>query len=126
HAVLDLCADGCADGQVVVNTATVSPEEAEAICRRIARLGGTPVHAPVLGSTEATRGGTLTVLVGVDRLPAPADDALDAFGTVLPVGTAAEAAALKLVAHDVLAYNLFMLCTANAYSLRLGLDQGGS
>src|SRR5699024_12390278 len=105
HAVLDLCADGCADGQVVVNTATVSPEEAEAICRRIARLGGTPVHAPVLGSTEATRGGTLTVLVGVDRLPAPADDALDAFGTVVAVGPAAEAAARELDATGPAAHN---------------------
>lgn len=126
HAVLDLCADGFADGQVVVNTATVSPEEAEAICRRIARLGGTPVHAPVLGSTEATRGGTLTVLVGVDRLPAPADDALDAFGTVVPVGTAAEAAALKLVANGVLADNLITLGTAFSRARRLGLAPGGA
>lgn len=126
HAVLDLCAAGFASGQVVVNTATVSPEEAEAICQRIARLGGTPVHAPVLGSTDAIRGGALTVLVGVDRLPAPVADVLGSLGTAVPVGTAAEAAALKLVANGVLADNLITLGTAFARARRLGSARDGT
>lgn len=121
HAVLDLCAAGFASGQVVINTATVSPGEAEEICQRIADLGGTPVHAPVLGSTDAARGGALTVLAGVDRLPARAADVLDAFGTAVPVGTAAEAAALKLVANGVLADNLVTLGTAFSRARSLGL-----
>lgn len=99
--VLDRVRDSLRPGTIVLNTSTIAPAEAAALAQQ---FGTSYVHAPVLGSVPAVTGGTLEILVGAD------EDALDrvrpvldALGEVKPVGDAATAAALKLIANSSLA-----------------------
>jgi 3-hydroxyisobutyrate dehydrogenase-like beta-hydroxyacid dehydrogenase len=106
---------------IVVNTSTISPAEAAAFAND---LGDRYVHAPVLGSVPAVDGGTLQILVGAQG---PALDAvrplLEALGTVRPVGNAATAAALKLVANSSLAGALSALRESLRQADALGLPR---
>ncbi|MFF7815164.1 nuclear transport factor 2 family protein [Streptomyces sp. NPDC007945] len=100
--VLDAVEGALREDAVVVNTATIAPDEAAALARR---LGPAYVHAPVLGSVQAVVAGALTLLAATEE-PATLDrvrPVLDALGTVRPVEGAATAAALKLVANHGLA-----------------------
>lgn len=105
-------------GAVVVNTATVGPEEAV----ELAALAPTVVHVPVVGSTGAVAAGALTLLVGGD--PGRAATVLADLGTAVDCGTPADAAAAKLVANGVLADALRALAAARGRAARLGLAPG--
>jgi 3-hydroxyisobutyrate dehydrogenase-like beta-hydroxyacid dehydrogenase len=99
--VLDRAGDSFRPGAIVVNTSTIAPAEAAALAER---LGAAYVHAPVLGSGPSVANGDLQILVGADEgTLARVRPVLDALGTVRPVGDAATAAALKLVANSSLA-----------------------
>ncbi|WP_257440924.1 nuclear transport factor 2 family protein [Nocardioides daeguensis] len=100
-AVLDEVAGHLPPGAVVVNTATVGPQEAATLAQQVATTGARYLHAPVLGSTSAAASGGLTVLAGGD--PGGAAPVLVDLGDVLACGDAAQAAAAKLVANGVLA-----------------------
>ncbi|WP_436698554.1 NAD(P)-binding domain-containing protein [Nocardioides sp. BYT-33-1] len=133
-AVIDEVADALRPTAVVVNTATVGPEEARALAERVAKSGAGYVHAPVLGSTAAAASGALTVLAGGAPWPDPAladtvladtvlaDTVLADLGDVLPCGDVASAAAAKLVANGVLAGALLTIRDSLARAGRLGLD----
>ena len=105
RAVLDRCADALAPGTLVVNTATVGPDEAEALAQRVREAGARPVHAPVLGSVPAVRAGRLVVLAGGPEADVEeARPLLDVLShDVRHVGDPARAAALKLVGNASLA-----------------------
>ena len=99
--VLDNVQDSLRPGTIVVNTSTIAPAEAAALARQ---LGASYVHAPLLGSLPAVANGDLKILVGADEgALARVRSLLDALGEVRPVGDAATAAALKLVANSSLA-----------------------
>lgn len=100
---------------VVVNTATVAPAEAADLA---AAWGTAYVHAPVLGSIPAVEAGALQILAAG---PAPA--VLEDLGHVHPVGDAATAAALKLVANASLAGALGGLRDALHQAAALGLTR---
>lgn len=117
RAVLDEVRPALPPGAVVVNTATVGPDEATALA---ALVPGT-VHAPVLGSTGPAAAGTLTLLVGGTPSAAVAAVLAD-LGTVLDCGTPAGAAAAKLVANGVLADALLAVRAARSRAATLGLD----
>ncbi|MEU2547939.1 nuclear transport factor 2 family protein [Streptomyces roseolus] len=122
RAVLDAVDGALREDAVVVNTATIAPDEASELARR---LGPGYVHAPVLGSVPAVAAGTLTLLAAAEE-PAALDrvrPVLDALGTVRPVDGAATAAALKLVANHGLAGAVLALRDALHQADALGLPR---
>lgn len=118
-AVLDEVAGLVPTRAVVVNTATVGPDEATDLAQRVSVTGAGYVHAPVLGSTAAARSGGLTVLAGGD--PGRAAQVLADLGDVLACGGAAQAAAAKLVANGVLAGATLTVRDSLARAARLDL-----
>lgn len=106
---------------VVVNTATIGPEEAAELA---ATVGARYLHAPVMGSTAAAAAGGLTVLAGTTTLDGPAAAVLADLGTPVPCGSPARAAAAKLVANGVLAGALLTLRDSRTRARELGLDAG--
>jgi 3-hydroxyisobutyrate dehydrogenase-like beta-hydroxyacid dehydrogenase len=91
-------------GTLVVNTSTTSPAEAEQAAGLVREAGGRYVHAPVLGSVPAVRGGTLVTFAG--GTDSDVDDAAAVLAPlvheIVRVPDAARAAALKLVANTSL------------------------
>lgn len=118
-AVLDEATGALAPGAVVVNTATVGPEEAADLAERVTKVGAGYVHAPVLGSTAAAATGDLTVLAG--GAAGLADEVLADLGDVLPCASPTSAAAAKLVANGVLAGALLTVRDSLARAQRLDL-----
>jgi 3-hydroxyisobutyrate dehydrogenase-like beta-hydroxyacid dehydrogenase len=117
--VLDRAGDSLRPGVIVLNTSTVAPAEAAALATR---LGASYVHAPLLGSLPAVANGGLKILVGADEgALARARPLLDELGEVLPVGDAATAAALKLVANSSLAGAVLALRDSLRQGSALGL-----
>lgn len=120
RGVLADCLVDVAAHAVVVNTATIGPEDAAAIAESVADRGVSYLHAPVLGSVPAVAGGTLTVLAG-EPVDGPTAEVLGALGQVLEVGGPATAAALKLVAIGTLADGLLGVRDALRRSRAAGL-----
>ncbi|TQK70411.1 3-hydroxyisobutyrate dehydrogenase-like beta-hydroxyacid dehydrogenase [Nocardioides sp. SLBN-35] len=115
RAVLDTVRTRLPVEAVVVNTATVGPDEAVELAALAPRI----LHAPVLGSTGAVAAGTLTFLAG--GAPGPAAAVLADLGTVVDCGTPATAAAAKLVANGVLADALLTVRAARTRAAALDL-----
>lgn len=124
RAVLDTLDGRLPRDAVLVNTATVGPDEAAALA---ATVGARYLHAPVLGSTSAAATGALTVLAGtrdISDLPASAAAVLADLGVAVPCGSPTRAAAAKLVANGVLADALLTLRESRVRARELGLDAG--
>jgi 3-hydroxyisobutyrate dehydrogenase-like beta-hydroxyacid dehydrogenase len=119
--VLERVRDSLRPGAIVVNTAAIAPAEAAALA---GRLGPSYVHAPLLGSVPAVASGALQILAGADEdALARARPVLDALGEVRPVGDAATAAALKLVANSSLAGAVLALRDSVRQGEALGLPR---
>jgi len=125
RAVLSHCLEEVPDGAVIVNTATVAPDEAADLARLVTHAGRRYLHAPVMGSVPAVEAGRLTVLGGgpVDEVARPV---LSHLGTILETDGPAEAAALKLVAIGVLGDALLGLRAALGRGEQAGLDRAST
>ena len=120
--VLGICLDALTDGTTVVNTTTVSPEEAVALGGVVSATDATYLHAPVLGSTPAVAAGRLTVLAGGKPTP-EVESVLALLGDTIVLDDAAEAAGLKLVANGTLGDALSSVRRALARGDALGLPR---
>ncbi len=120
--VLTASLGSLAAASTVLNTTTVGPSEAAALAELVAATGATYLHAPVMGSTPAIAGGRLTILAGGKPSPEVAA-VLDRLGETLVFGSAAEAAALKLVANGVLGDSISSLRRALARGDALDLPR---
>jgi 3-hydroxyisobutyrate dehydrogenase-like beta-hydroxyacid dehydrogenase len=120
--VLAGCRDALAAGSTVVNTSTVSPDEATDLDAAVTATGATYLHAPVLGSTPAVASGRLTILAG-GKPSAEVESVLAVLGETLVLDDAAEAAGLKLVANSTLADSLASVRRALARGEALGLPR---
>ena len=120
--VLGACLGSLAARTTVVNTTTVSPDEATGLDELVSGTGATYLHAPVMGSTPAVAGGRLTILAG-GKPAADVEAVLAPLGETLVFADAAEAAALKLVANGVLGDSLSSLRRALARGDTLGLSR---
>ena len=121
--VLAECAQYLSAAQTVVNTTTVAPAEAAGLEKAVQATGATYVHAPVMGSVPAVLGGTLKVLVGGSSPDlGQAGVLLADLGEVLHAGTAAEAAALKLVANSALGGAVLAARDTRLYAQELGVS----
>lgn len=122
--VLTQLAAGFHSGLVIVDTTTGEPDETLALSARLAEKGVRYLDAPVSGSSEQTRRGEVTLMVGGD----PSD--FDACQDLWPVlgqkvfhcGACGSAARMKLVSNLVLGLNRAALAEGLAFAQSLELD----
>jgi 3-hydroxyisobutyrate dehydrogenase-like beta-hydroxyacid dehydrogenase len=111
-------------GKILIDTTTGNPEQSAAMYARLATLGIQYLDAPVSGSSEQTRRGEATVMVGGERA------AFEACGDLWPVlgakvyhtGACGSAAKMKLVSNLVLGLNRAALAEALVYARGIGVD----
>jgi hypothetical protein len=65
--VLDLMGNGFRPGQIILDTTTGDPAKSTALGKRLADRGVQYLDAPISGSSEQTRRGEATVIVGGDN-----------------------------------------------------------
>lgn len=119
RSVIDALDGAVPRDAVVVNTATIGPDEAAELA---AAVGQRYLHAPVMGSTSAVAAGSLTLLAGATSIPARAAAVLDDLGDPVLCGSPTRAAAAKLVANGVLADALLTIRDSRTRARELGLD----
>lgn len=111
-------------GKIVVDTTTGVPEQSVAMRNRLSDVGGQYLDAPISGSSEQTRRGEATVMVGGAR------DAFDLCSdlwsilgaNVYHVGPSGSAAKMKLVSNLVLGLNRAALAEALVFARGIGVD----
>lgn len=102
--------------KLIINGATIGPEQSRALAESIKQLGGHYLESPVLGSTPQAETGTLQILVGGDPADvAVADPVLQALGKPTHFGGIGQGAAVKL------AMNQLIGSLTAAFSMSLGL-----
>jgi len=118
--------DGLRPGQVLIDTTTGDPEKTAALGARLAERGVTYLDAPISGSSEQTRRGEVTTIVGgpVETYQA-CRDLFDCFSAkTIHVGRCGNAASMKLVSNLVLGLNRAALAEGLAFARSLGLAAG--
>ena len=122
--VLEQLKAGLHAGQTLIDTTTGEPEQATALANRLAQLGVRYLDAPISGSSEQTRRGEATVLVGGGR--ETFDECADLWAImgqrVFPVGAVGSAAKMKLVSNLVLGLNRAALAEALIYAESINVD----
>lgn len=122
--VLQQLSAGDRPGQILIDTTTGEPEQSAATAERLAARGTHYLDAPISGSSEQTRQGEATVMVGGDLA------AFDACADLWPVlgrkvfhvGGSGSAARMKLVSNLVLGLNRAALAEGLAYADAIGID----
>ncbi len=111
-------------GKILIDTTTGVPEHSAAMAARLATFGIRYLDAPISGSSEQTRRGEATVMVGGDR------GAFEACGDLWPVlgksiyhlGASGSAAKMKLVSNLALGLNRAALAEALVFAQGIGID----
>ena len=122
--VLQQLSAGDRPGQILIDTTTGEPEQSAATAERLAARGTRYLDAPISGSSEQTRQGEATVMVGGDLA------AFDACADLWPVlgrkvfhiGRPGSAARMKLVSNLVLGLNRAALAEGLTYADAIGID----
>lgn len=122
--VLEPLLDRLRPGQILIDTTTGNPDQSEAWGRRLAGMGVAYLDAPISGSSEQTRRGEATVIVGGERTAFDAcADLWPVLGrNVFHVGPTGCAARMKPVGNLVLGLNRAALAEGLAFAESLGLD----
>lgn len=120
----DGLAAGLAEGTLVVDTSTVSPEATREWAERLAAQGVALVDAPVSGGSEGAQNGTLSVMVGgTDAAVERARPYLDAIGsTVTHVGDSGAGQTCKLANQILVVVNMLGVAEALVFAKAGGLD----
>lgn len=111
-------------GQIIVDTTTGEPAASESLGMRLASLGVAYLDAPISGSSEQTRRGEATVMVGGERKAfAACADLWPVLGLkVYHVGGCGAAAKMKLASNLVLGLNRAALAEGLAFAEAIGID----
>ena len=111
-------------GQIIVDTTTGEPQDALSLSVRLAQQGVSYLDAPISGSSEQTRRGEATVMVGGERQHfEQCADLWPILGSrVFHVGGCGSAAKMKLVSNLVLGLNRAALAEGLSYAEALGID----
>lgn len=111
-------------GKILIDTTTGDPQRSVEISARLATLGLQYLDAPISGSSEQTRRGEATVMVGGEREAfAACDDLWPALGSnIYHVGPSGSAAKMKLVSNLVLGLNRVALAEALVFAQGIGVD----
>lgn len=114
---------GLRDGQILLDTTTGEPTQTAALGSRLAARGVRYLDAPISGSSEQTRRGEATVIVGGDRTTFDAcADLWPVLGrNVFHVGPCGSAARMKLISNLVLGLNRAVLAEGLAFAEALGV-----
>ena len=117
-------ADGLRPGQTILDTTTGEPHHTAALGTSLARQGVHYLDAPISGSSEQTRRGEVTIIVGGDREAFCACcDLLECMAQkVFHVGPCGNAAKMKLVSNLVLGLNRAALAEGLSFAKAIGLD----
>lgn len=109
--------------QILIDTTTGEPGHAAALGARMAARRVRYLDAPISGSSEQTRRGQATVLVGGDResFDACADLWRVMGATVFHVGACGSAARMKLITNLVLGLNRAVLAEGLVFAEALGV-----
>jgi len=111
-------------GHIIIDTTTGEPEQSAALATRLAALGVAYLDAPISGSSEQTRCGEATVMVGGD--PAAFAACADLWpilgGTVHRCGGSGSAARMKLITNLVLGLNRAVLAEGLAFAEAIGVE----
>jgi 3-hydroxyisobutyrate dehydrogenase-like beta-hydroxyacid dehydrogenase len=122
--VLEQLADGLRPGQILLDTTTGEPNRSAALGAKLARCGVHYLDTPISGSSEQTRRGEVTMIVGGDHEGWIA--CRDLFAClaqrVFHVGPCGSAAKMKLVSNVVLGLNRAALAEGLAFAEAIGLD----
>lgn len=112
------------NGRILIDTTTGVPEQSAAMYARLATLGAQYLDAPISGSSEQTRRGEATVMVGGDRGAFEAcNDLWPILGaSVYHIGASGSAAKMKLVSNLVLGLNRAALAEALVFAQGIGVD----
>jgi 3-hydroxyisobutyrate dehydrogenase-like beta-hydroxyacid dehydrogenase len=112
------------NGRILIDTTTGAPEQGAAMGARLATLGVQYLDAPVSGSSEQTRRGEATVMVGGERKAFEAcNDLWPLLGAnVYHIGASGSAAKMKLVSNLVLGLNRAALAEALVFAHGIGVD----
>lgn len=110
-------------GQLIIDTTTGEPDDAVALSQRLAERGVGYLDAPISGSSEQTRRGEATVMVGSDRRSfEDCSDLWSILGAkVFHVGGSGSAAKMKLVTNLVLGLNRVALAEGLSYAEAIGI-----
>jgi 3-hydroxyisobutyrate dehydrogenase-like beta-hydroxyacid dehydrogenase len=110
--------------QFVVDTTTGNPDETLALAQRLAKKGVHYLDAPISGSSEQTRKGEATVMVGGDKSSFDAcADLWSILGrNVFHTGPSGSASKMKLVTNLVLGLNRAVLAEGLAFAEFVGVD----
>ncbi|OAJ68319.1 NAD(P)-dependent oxidoreductase [Gluconobacter cerinus] len=116
---------GISEGKLVLDTSTVSPEQALALAKIAAENGFIVLDAPMSGSTPEAETGDLVMLVGGDAETVErAKPILDVVGKLtIHAGPAGSAARLKLVVNGVMGATLNVIAEGVSYGLKAGIDR---
>lgn len=121
--VIEQMQGGLKAGQIIVDTTTGEPADAVTLAGRLAKLNVNYLDAPISGSSEQTRRGEATVMVGGDK------QVFDACADLWPIlgaktfhlGATGSAAKVKLVTNLVLGLNRVALAEGLAYADAIGI-----
>lgn len=124
EAVLAELDAGLHDGHILLDTTTGEPRQTAALGARLAARGVRYLDAPISGSSEQTRRGEATVIVGGDRATFEAcADLWRVLGAkVFHVGPCGSAARMKLISNLVLGLNRAALAEGLAFAEALGVS----
>lgn len=111
-------------GQILLDTTTGEPEQTAALGARLAARGVQYLDAPISGSSEQTRRGEATVIVGGDKTTFEAcADLWRVMGAkTFHVGACGSAARMKLITNLVLGLNRAALAEGLAFAEALGVS----
>ncbi len=115
---------GLHTGQIIVDTTTGEPEQTAALGARLAARGVRYLDAPISGSSEQTRRGEATIIVGGERATFEAcADLWRVMGAkVFHVGACGSAARMKLISNLVLGLNRAALAEGLAFAEAIGVS----
>ncbi len=122
--VVERLDSGLREGQIVIDTTTGTPGEAESMAIRLESKGVYYLDAPVSGSSEQAKQGDVTILVGgMMKAYHDVTDLLDALADkVIYVGGSGNGSRLKLVSNLVLGMNRAVLAEGLALGAAMGLN----
>ena len=122
--VIEQLKTGLRAGLRLLDTTTGEPEQTAALGARLRQLGVGYLDAPISGSSEQTRRGEATVMVGGERSDFEAcDDLWPILGQKTSYcGPCGSAAKMKLVSNLVLGLNRAALAEGLSFGSAIGLD----
>jgi len=122
--ILDRLAEGLRPGQILIDTTTGEPEQTARLGGRLAARGIQYLDAPISGSSEQTRRGEVTTIVGGEREAFDTcGDLWDCFSAkTIYAGPCGAGAKMKLVSNLVLGLNRAALAEGLVFARTMGLE----